>query len=93
MDFIFSFILELILDDGIKVSKSKKISKPLRIIILSIILLIYISIIGLITILGINKQVLNTTKHFLYILSSLLLHSIKGLDTKDIINIQIDIIK
>ena len=56
MDFIFDFILDLILDDGIKASKSKKISKPLRYIILSIVLLVYISIIGLITILGINTM-------------------------------------
>ena len=54
MDFIFEYILDLILDDGIKASKSKKLPKSLRYTIIAIILLLYIAIIGLITILGID---------------------------------------
>ena len=53
MDLILEFIIDLILEDSI--SDSKKKSKSFRYIIFGLILLIYVAIISLITITGIDK--------------------------------------
>ena len=52
MDFIFDFILDVILEDGGNTSKKK--SKTFKYIILGIIGILYLTIIGLLMILGIN---------------------------------------
>ena len=52
MDFIFDFILDVILEDGVNTSKKK--SKTFRYTILGIIGIVYLAIIGLLMILGIN---------------------------------------
>ena len=52
MDFIFDFILDVILEDG--VNSNKKKSKKIKYIILGIIGIVYLAIIGLLMILGIN---------------------------------------
>ena len=48
MEYLIEFILELVLDGGLEVSKNGKVPRPIRYIILSIILLFFLSIIGLI---------------------------------------------
>ena len=52
MDFIFDFILDVILEDG--VNSNKKKSKMFKYTILGIIGIVYLAIIGLLMILGIN---------------------------------------
>ncbi len=52
MDFIFDFILDVILEDG--VNSNKKKSKTFKYIILGIIGIVYLAIIGLLMVLGIN---------------------------------------
>ena len=53
MDFIFDFILDVILEDGINSNKKK--SKTFKYTILGIIGIVYLAIIGLLMILGINS--------------------------------------
>lgn len=53
MEYIFEFILELVLDSGIKASKNKKISKWIRYPLIIIISLFFIGVIGLIFLAGI----------------------------------------
>ena len=54
MDWLFEFILELVLESGIEASKNKKISKFIRYPIIFIITFFYLSIIGLIIVVGIS---------------------------------------
>ena len=54
MDWLFEFILELVLESGIEASKNKKISKFIRYPIIFIITVFYLSIIGLIIVVGIS---------------------------------------
>lgn len=53
MELIFEFILELILDGSIEVSKSKKIPKYIRYPLIVLISLFFIAIIGLVIFTGI----------------------------------------
>lgn len=48
MEYLIEFILELFLEGGLEVTKSNKVPKPIRYIILGIIVLFFIAIIGLI---------------------------------------------
>lgn len=48
MEYLIEFILELVLESGLEVTKSDKVPKPIRYIILSIISLFFIVVIGLI---------------------------------------------
>lgn len=53
MDYLCGLIIDLILEEGINVTNGKKIPKPIRYILLGFILLLYIAIIGFITLIGI----------------------------------------
>ena len=53
MDDIIEFILELVFEVGVEASKSKKVPKFIRYILITIISLIYIAVIGLIIFIGI----------------------------------------
>ena len=48
MEYLIEFILELVLEGGLEVTKSEKVPKPIRYIILGIIALIFIAIVGII---------------------------------------------
>lgn len=48
MEYLIEFILELLLDGILEVSNNNKVPKPIRYIILSIIIIFFLSIIGLI---------------------------------------------
>ena len=48
MEYLIEFILELVLESGLEVTKSNKVSTQIRYIILSIIALFFIAIIGVI---------------------------------------------
>ena len=48
MEYLIEFILELVLEGGLEATKSNKVPKPIRYIILSIIVLFFIAVIGLI---------------------------------------------
>lgn len=48
MEYLIEFILELVLEGGIEVTKSNKVPKPIRYIILGIIALLFIAVIGVI---------------------------------------------
>lgn len=70
MDFIFSLILDIILDEGISVSK--KFPKPLRISILIIVLLFYLVIIGLFTIIAVSLMKENMAEGILVLIFTIL---------------------
>ncbi len=53
MEYIFEFILELVLEGSIEVSKSKKIPKYIRYPLIVIISLFFLAVIGLIFLAGI----------------------------------------
>ncbi len=53
MEFIFEFILELVLEGGIEVSKSNKIPKYIRYPLIGIIILFFIAVIGFLILTGI----------------------------------------
>lgn len=48
MEYLIEFILELVLEGGLEVTKNNKVPKPIRYIILGIIALLFIAVIGLI---------------------------------------------
>ncbi len=53
MEYIFEFILELIFEGSIEASKSKKVPKPIRYILITLIALFFLAVIGLIFLTGI----------------------------------------
>lgn len=53
MEYIIEFILELIFELGVETSKSSKVPKPIRYLLITIISLIFIGVIGLIIFIGI----------------------------------------
>lgn len=56
MEYLIEFILELIFEGSIEISKSKKIPKYIRYPLIGIIALFFIAVIGLIFLLGIFIQ-------------------------------------
>ena len=48
MEYLIEFVLELLLDCGLEATKSNKVPKPIRYIILGFILLVFLFVIGLI---------------------------------------------
>ncbi len=52
MEYIFEFILELIFEGSIEASKSKKVPKPIRYILITLIALFFLAVIGLIFLTG-----------------------------------------
>ena len=52
MDFIFEFILELILEGGIAASKSRKVPKYIRYLFITVIAVFFTAVIGLILFTG-----------------------------------------
>ena len=53
MEFIFELILELVLEIGVEASKSKKTPKGVRYLIIAILVLLFITVIGLIVFAGV----------------------------------------
>ena len=54
MDIIIGILVDLFFDGGLEAGKSKKVPKPIRYFIYFLILLFFISVIGLIIWIGIN---------------------------------------
>ena len=73
MEYIFEFILELVLEGSIEVSKSSKIPKYVRYPLIGIISLFFIAVIGLIFFTGILSLKENILLGILLILVGLLL--------------------
>ena len=48
MEYLIEFILELVLEGGLEATKSNKVPKPIRYIILGIIAILFIAVIGII---------------------------------------------
>lgn len=61
MEYVFEFILELVLEGSIEISKNRKIPKYVRYPLIAIIALFFITVIGLILLAGI----LSLKKNFL----------------------------
>lgn len=53
MEFILEYILELALEGGIEASKSSKIPKPVRYLIIAVITMFFVAVIGIIFLAGI----------------------------------------
>ena len=73
MEYIFEFILELVLEGGIELSKSSKIPKYVRYPLIGITSLFFIAVIGLIFFTGILSLKENILLGILFILVGLLL--------------------
>ena len=71
MEYIFEFILELVLEGSIEVSKSNKIPKYIRYPLIVIIALFFIAVIGLIFLVGILSLKENIFLGILFILIGL----------------------
>ena len=54
MEFIIELILDLLLEESIEASKSEKVPKPVRYILIALISLFFLAVIGLIIFLGID---------------------------------------
>ena len=54
MEFIIELILDLLLEGSIEASKSEKVPKPIRYILIALISLFFLSVIGLIIFIGID---------------------------------------
>ncbi len=52
MEYLFEFILELVLEGSIEASKSKKVPKPIRYMLITLIVLFFIAVIGIIFVAG-----------------------------------------
>ncbi len=48
MEYLIEFILELVFESGLEATKSNKVAKPIRYILLGIIVLFFIAVVGLI---------------------------------------------
>ena len=55
MDYILSFIVDLIIDEELRPSNSNKLPKGVRYFLFVLVLLIYIGLIGIITMIGITS--------------------------------------
>lgn len=73
MEYIFEFILELVLEGSIEVSKSNKIPKYIRYPLIGILFLFFIAVIGLILFTGILSLKENIRSGILLILVGLFL--------------------
>ncbi len=73
MEYIFEFILELVLEGGIEVSKSRKIPNYIRYPLIGILSLFFIAVIGLVFIAGILLLKENIPSGILLILVGLFL--------------------
>lgn len=76
MEFIFEFILELVLDGSIEVSKNNKIPKFIRYPLIIILILFFITVIGLILFTGVLMLEKNILAGVLMILLGLLMFTI-----------------
>lgn len=72
MEFIFEFLLELVLEGSIEISKSSKIPKYIRYPLIVIISLFFIAVIGLIFFAGILSLKENLSLGIFFILIGLL---------------------
>ncbi len=54
MEFIIELILDLLLEGSIEASKSEKVPKPIRYILIALISLFFLAVIGLIIFIGID---------------------------------------
>ncbi len=73
MEYIFEFIMELVLEGGIEVSKNSKISKYIRYPLIGILSLFFIAVIGLVFFAGILSLKENILSGILLILVGLYL--------------------
>lgn len=73
MEYLFEFILELVFEASIEISKNSKVPKCIRYFLIGIISLFFISVIGFIILVGILSLKKNTMLGILLILISLLL--------------------
>lgn len=72
MEFVFELILDLILESSIEASKSSKIPKPIRYLLMLFISLFYLSVIGLIIWMGIDSTKNNLVGGIMIILFGVL---------------------
>ena len=54
MEFVIELLLDLIFDFGIEASKSSKVPKPIRILLVAVISILFTGVIGLIFLMGIS---------------------------------------
>lgn len=68
MDYVLTILIDLILDEGVNASKNNRLPKGVRYFIFAFVLLLYIAIIGLITIIGITSLKENLVEGILALL-------------------------
>ncbi len=73
MEYIFEFILELVLEGSIEVSKKKNIPKYIRYPLIFVIVLFFIAVIGLILLVGVLSMKENMLLGIFFILVGLFL--------------------
>lgn len=73
MEYIFGFILELVLEGSIEVSKKKNIPKYIRYPLIFVIVLFFIAVIGLILLVGVLSMKENMLLGIFFILVGLFL--------------------
>ncbi|MBR3117544.1 MAG: hypothetical protein IKF36_06735 [Bacilli bacterium] len=71
MDYVLSLVIDLILEEGVSTSKSNKLPKGVRYFLFALVLILYIGIIGLITIIGISSLKENLVEGILALLFAL----------------------
>jgi len=71
MEFLFEFILELLLEGSIEASKSRKVPAPIRYLLIIMISLFFIAVIGLIIFAGIISLKKNIIVGILFIILGL----------------------
>ena len=71
MDYILYFIVDLLLDEGVGATKNNKLPKGFRYFLFSLILVLYIGIIGLFTVIGISLLKENPVEGILSIVFAL----------------------
>ena len=71
MDYVLTILIDLILDEGVNASKNNRLPKGVRYFIFAFVLLLYIAIIGLITIIGISSLKENLVEGILALIFAL----------------------
>ena len=71
MDYVLSFIVDLIIDDELRPTTNNKLPKAVRYFLFALVLIIYIGIIGLITMIGITSLKDNLIEGILALLFAL----------------------
>ena len=71
MDYLLYFIVDLLLDEGVEATNSKKLPKGLRYFLFTLILVLYFGIIGVFTVIGISLLKNNTVEGILTLVFAL----------------------